>query len=153
MLRILGMHDAIRDETRAAGYGVAIDHRTQLPAVPASAAAARLASRAVLEEWELSDLDDTVSLLVTELVSNGVRHAQTQLELVLTYNGSSCLRISVSDGNSRLPTPKPPTDAAIGGWGLTLIETMSARWGTDVAPNQGKTVWVEIDTRHLAPRD
>jgi hypothetical protein len=39
-----------------------------------------------LAEWDLSAFDDTVSLLVSELVTNGVRHAGTTLELVLSFD-------------------------------------------------------------------
>ena len=62
---------------------------------------------AALADWGLTDFGDTVSLLVTELVSNGVRHAQTGLELVLSFDGS-CLRIAVRDGDPRPPQPSEP---------------------------------------------
>jgi len=90
-----------------------------------------------------------VSLLVTELVSNGVRHAQTKLELVLTLDGA-CLRIAVTDGDPTPPVRHRPASAAadlrVGGWGLALVDSLSDEWGTDVDDARGKTVWVEIDT-------
>jgi hypothetical protein len=90
-----------------------------------------------------------VTLLVTELVSNGVRHAGTQLELLMTYNGS-CLRIAVTDGDRRPPVARVRQELTVGGWGLTLIDSLSTGWGTDIGAS-GKTVWFEIDTTHLAP--
>jgi serine/threonine-protein kinase RsbW len=87
--------------------------------------------------------------LVTELVSNGVRHARTRLELVLTLDGP-CLRIAVTDGDPNPPVPKlavsHPPDLSIGGWGLALVESLSSEWGTDIDDARGKTVWFEIDT-------
>jgi two-component sensor histidine kinase len=98
-----------------------------------------------LAEWDLSSLDDTVNLLVTELVSNGVRHARTQLELHLSFDGS-CLRIAVSDGDTRPPVGKARQEITVGGWGLALVDSLSTNWGTDIDGTRGKTVWLEIDT-------
>jgi hypothetical protein len=98
-----------------------------------------------LAEWGLSRLDDTVTLLVTELVSNGVRHAGTTLELMLSFDGA-CLRIAVADGDPRPPVVRAREELMAGGWGLALVESLSTNWGTDVAGARGKTVWFEIDT-------
>lgn len=89
-------------------------------------------------------------LLVTELVSNGVRHARTALELVLTFDGA-CLRIAVTDGDPRPPVTGPPRGLRTGGWGLALVDALSTEWGTDVNDAQGKTVWFEIDTTGARP--
>ena len=98
-----------------------------------------------MAQWGLSALDDTVGLLVTELVSNGIRHAGTTLELVLSFDGG-CLRIAVSDGDPRLPMTTTRQGLSVGGWGLSLIDSLSTEWGTDVDGDSGKTVWFEIDT-------
>jgi hypothetical protein len=95
--------------------------------------------------WGLSGFDDAVSLLVTELVTNGVRHAGTSLELVLTFDGA-CLRIAATDGDPRPPVARNRQELTVGGWGLTLIDALSTEWGTDVYDGRGKTVWLEIDT-------
>jgi serine/threonine-protein kinase RsbW len=93
----------------------------------------------------LSDWSDTVSLLVTELVSNAVRHAGTALELVLSFDGG-CLRIAVTDGDPHVPRVKDRSELSGGGWGLALVDSLSTEWGTDIHDNRGKTVWFEIDT-------
>jgi two-component sensor histidine kinase len=116
--------------------------------VPGSAAEARRFSLTALAEWDLATLGDTVSLLVTELVSNGVRHAQTSLELVLSFDGQ-CLRIAVTDGDPRPPVTRTREKLSVGGWGLTLVESLSTQWGTDIDDAQGKTVWFEIDTTEV----
>lgn len=74
-----------------------------------------------------------------------MRHARTQLEVILSFNGA-CLRIAVTDGNPRPPMARAREELTAGGWGLTLIESLSTEWGTDVAGADGKTVWFEIDT-------
>ncbi len=116
----------------------------------ASAAAARNFARSALAEWDLSAFDDTVSLLVSELVTNGVRHAGTTLELVLSFD-KACLRIAVTDSDPRPPVARDRQELTVGGWGLTLIDALSAGWGTDVYDARGKTVWFEIDTTRTPP--
>ena len=113
-----------------------------------SAAEARRITLSALAEWGLSPLRDTVSLLVTELVSNGVRHAQTTLELALSFD-VGCLRIAVADDDPRPPVARQRQDLTVGGWGLALIDSLSTGWGTDVDDGRGKTVWFEIDTTRM----
>ncbi|MGH9016762.1 MAG: ATP-binding protein [Acidimicrobiales bacterium] len=132
-----------------------------------SAAEARRTARVDLAAWGLSALDDTVSLLVTELVSNGVRHGRTALELHFSFDGS-VLRIAVRDGNPHRPVPRagqqpaPVPDPTVprdprarpetrsGGWGLTLVDALSTHWGSDSDEGGGKTVWFDIDTAATA---
>ena len=78
-------------------------------------------------------------------MSNGIRHAQTQLELILTFDGS-CLRIAVVDGDPRPPVARVRRGLTTGGFGLALIDSLSSQWGTDLDEAVGKTVWFEIDT-------
>jgi hypothetical protein len=85
---------------------------------------------------------------VTELISNGVRHAHTTLELVLTFDGR-CLRLSIADGDPRTPVARAREQLMVGGWGLALIDSLSTEWGTDVDDGRGKTVWLEIDITQL----
>ena len=122
-----------------------IESRTQLPAQAASAAEARRVALSALAQWDLSRFGDTVSLLVTELISNGVRHARTTLELILSFDGA-CLRIAVADGDPRPPVVRARRGLTPGGWGLALVDSLSTGWGTDMAGARGKTVWFEIDT-------
>ena len=116
-----------------------------MQALPSSAAEARRFALATLADWGLARLKDTITLLVTELVSNGVRHAQTALELTLSFDGS-CLRIAVADGDPRPPVARTREAPTVGGWGLTLVDALATQWGTDVEETRGKTVWFEIDT-------
>ena len=113
----------------------------------ASASEARRFSLAALATWGLSALDDTVALLVTELVSNGVRYAGTRLELVLTFDGR-CLRVAVADEHPYLPDTKARRGLPIGGWGLKLVDALSTEWGTDIHGG-GKAVWFEIDVSEI----
>ena len=85
---------------------------------------------------------------MTELVSNGIRHAQTELELLVTLD-NSCLRIAVTDGDPRPPIAKERQELAVGGWGLPLLQSLATTWGIATTAAPGKTVWFEIDTTDL----
>ena len=106
---------------------------------------------AALDDWGLSRLGDTVSLLVTELVSNGVRHARPGLELILSFDGR-CLRIAVADGDPRPPGPGCRPGLSVGRVGTGLVDSLSTEWGADIDDNRGKTVWFEIDTTDVFGR-
>ena len=115
---------------------------TALEPVASSAAAARRTVQRVLTEWGLRHLEEPVVLLTTELVSNGVRHARTELVLSMHFDGS-CLRVSLFDEAIGMPAMTKQDDVANRGWGLRLVDTVASNWGTTVEPT-GKTVWFEI---------
>jgi anti-sigma regulatory factor (Ser/Thr protein kinase) len=90
-------------------------------------------------EW----LDDLL-LIVSELVTNAVIHAETRLRLVIHYDGRRVLT-EVFDGDPRLPVRADET-AQIGGRGLFIVERLSNRWGSDLVGG-GKRVWAELAMR------
>lgn len=107
-------------------------------AVHARAAVARLRS----------DLDDplveNMRLLVTELVTNCVRHAEArQIELVVIV-AAKRVRVEVENlGDSFVPTPRAAGAERESGWGLFLVERLSESWG--VLDEDGRTrVWFEM---------
>lgn len=95
------------------------------------------------------DLYERVRLLVSELVTNSVRHTglgpgdEGQIVLRLSATPRR-IRVEVSDpggaeGRPRLlPAPGPD-----GGWGLFLVDQLADRWGA--SEHGGNTVWFEID--------
>ncbi len=108
----------------------------------ASAAAARQLTSRALHDWGLAGAEDAVLLLVTELVSNGVRHAKTMLTLFLSFDGVR-LRMGVSDTDRHLPEVDPESTKSHHGWGLRLVGALSDDWGTSV-DDDGKTVWCDL---------
>jgi hypothetical protein len=121
--------------------------QANFPPVPASAADARRVVGHALEEWGLAAAEETALLLVTELISNGVRHANTALNLVLTYDGSH-IHVGVSDEDEKPASMTQATPVSHHGWGLHLVDRLSSDWGTVEDPH-GKTVWfdLEVDER------
>lgn len=88
---------------------------------------------------------ETASLLVSELVTNAVRHAAPPLRLVVGC-ARAWLVVEVSDGS-----PDPPQDSgrsvgslSEGGRGLPLIEALSSEWGWRAVPRDGKVTWFRL---------
>jgi anti-sigma regulatory factor (Ser/Thr protein kinase) len=134
------------DRAAAAGGQVQVC----LMALPAAALAAGMARRRVrdtLASWGLRHLDETATLLVSELVSNAVRHAcigGSRLELRLEAVGT-WLRIEVSDGDPMPPRPRAPSGLDESGFGFVLVEALADKWGVRETA-AGKAVWIELNT-------
>jgi integral membrane sensor domain MASE1 len=88
------------------------------------------------------------SLLVSELVTNSVRHARLRpgdLIRLQVEVADRLLRVEVSDPGEGFAANLPqPASGGPGGWGLFLTERLADRWGVD--REEGRTtVWVEMD--------
>jgi anti-sigma regulatory factor (Ser/Thr protein kinase) len=120
----------------------------ELTAVPHASREARMAARLVLEDWDVPTpaVDDAL-LVISELVTNAVRHAGTAstLELELGQTGTQ-LRVTLADGSTVAPRLRRAGTAAEEGRGMAILAALSDRWG--IEPHQGgKRVWWEIDLR------
>lgn len=83
--------------------------------------------------------DAAVALVVSELVTNALRHAGGLVGLSLVFDARR-LRIMVSDDSRVRPTPRP---RAAGGWGLLIVERLTEAWGVVPSPG-GKRVWADL---------
>ncbi|GLX00843.1 SpoIIE family protein phosphatase [Microtetraspora sp. NBRC 16547] len=101
---------------------------------------ARRFVRNTLAAWGLASLADTTELIVSEMVTNALKHGWPPIELRLLRGRT--LVCEVSDGSSTVPAPRSPTPDDDSGRGLLLIKRFAYRWGTRPTP-QGKIVWVE----------
>ncbi|CAM5460719.1 SpoIIE family protein phosphatase [Streptomyces violaceorubidus] len=112
------------------------------PDGPVSVAAARRFVCAALEGAP-SDLVGTAQLLVSELVTNAVLHARTEVEVsVARLDGR--VRVRVGDRRpSRGLVPQRCSPYAGTGQGLALVEQLASRFGAD-SGDAGKTVWFEL---------
>ena len=105
---------------------------------------ARAFVRAIFADWHITDPLDDVLLLTTELVTNGVVHAGTDVEVVIETTGVSLI-VSVGDRYSarQLPTVvTAPPEMSESGRGLLLIRSIANRWGVEHSAT-GKAVWFE----------
>ncbi|MFD9436115.1 ATP-binding protein [Streptomyces sp. NPDC060002] len=115
------------------------------PADPGAVRTARGSVRGQLHRWGLDSLSDIAALLVSELVTNALRHATGPigLRLVRPAGLAGVLLVEVSD-----PLPDPPRERVArpedeSGRGLQLVASSSRRWGTRPG-STGKTVWFEL---------
>jgi anti-sigma regulatory factor (Ser/Thr protein kinase) len=84
---------------------------------------------------------DAVLLLTSELVTNAVLHAGSDVSLIVRCEDRT-VRVEIEDHSTELPVPGRSPDASAGR-GLMLVDVMSGRWGIERRP-MGKTVWFEV---------
>jgi anti-sigma regulatory factor (Ser/Thr protein kinase) len=118
----------------------------QFESGPTAAAWARNALLPLDERLEPLVMED-VRLLVSELVTNSVRHAGTpasdHVQLEVSFDDET-LHVQVADSGAGFePRPRQAAPTKPGGWGLFLVEKLADRWG--VARNNLTRVWFEID--------
>jgi anti-sigma regulatory factor (Ser/Thr protein kinase) len=124
-----------------------VNFELELPRGLGSAAVARRALDA-LDAKLPDDLLGDVRLMVSELVTNSLRHAELgdadAIRLAVGVSDAT-VRVEVSDpGKGFDPVEDVPTDPGRRtGWGLFLVETLADRWGVD--RSRGTCVWFELD--------
>ncbi|MBP2708298.1 SpoIIE family protein phosphatase [Microbispora sp. RL4-1S] len=111
-----------------------------LPSDPRFVSHARRFVRATLASWGLGALADATQLIVSELVTNALKHGWPPIELRLLRGRT--LVIEVADGSPVTPAPRSATADEDTGRGLQLVKRFAYRWGTRPMP-YGKIVWVE----------
>jgi anti-sigma regulatory factor (Ser/Thr protein kinase) len=111
------------------------------------------AARAFAQDTLPTDLDpeDTGSivLMVSELASNAVVHAQSSFRVTVEHT-SETIRITVTDTGPGLPVRRTPPLDHPSGRGLHIVATLSDSWGV-VEHADGKSVWFQMN-RRPAPR-
>ncbi|MFH9570713.1 SpoIIE family protein phosphatase [Streptomyces sp. NPDC017230] len=114
----------------------------RFPEEPVSAASARRFVRAALD-GVTSELADTAELLVSELVTNAVLHAHTEVEVAVSHDDRR-VRVRVDDRRpSRGLVPQHCPPYAGTGQGLALVQQLASRHGVE-ADDERKTVWFEL---------
>ncbi|MEU4225920.1 ATP-binding protein [Nonomuraea sp. NPDC026600] len=105
----------------------------------------RRLTRARLAAWGLDEQVEVAELLVSEIVTNALRHAPGPYRLTLSVT-DGLLRGEVEDaGNAPLHVHHArPGDEQ--GRGLYMIDLLACCWGSESTP-EGKTVWFELPTR------
>lgn len=133
--------------TDARSHDVAVEHRTTFELVPEAASKARAVINDELGPSVSGKVLEDAILLVSELVTNAVRHApragSPEVELRLKVDRER-IRVVVSDpGAGFVASPRLPTASESSGWGLYLVDRVADRWG--VISEDRNEVWFEID--------
>ncbi|MBW3556846.1 MAG: response regulator [Actinobacteria bacterium] len=108
-----------------------------------SAGAARRFVHDTLDRWDCHELLDTATLLVSELVTNAVVHAHSEVELAIHLRPAK-VRVEVIDSADAVIHRRNAADEAQSGRGMALIDSLSTGWGIDTLLS-GKSVWFEVD--------
>ncbi|MFI1565213.1 SpoIIE family protein phosphatase [Streptomyces sp. NPDC020490] len=112
----------------------------ELPCDPAVVSRSRAAVIGQLTVWGLDDLAFTTELVVSELVTNAIRHATGPVQLRLLRDRA--LICEVADGSSTAPRLRRARTEDEGGRGLFLVARLTERWGTRYTAD-GKVIWTE----------
>ncbi|MBL1100852.1 SpoIIE family protein phosphatase [Streptomyces coffeae] len=111
-----------------------------LPSDPATVSTARSWAARQLAAWSLEDASFVTELVVSELVTNAIRHADGPIQLRLIRDRT--LICEVSDASNTAPHMRRARLSDEGGRGLLLVAQLTQRWGTRHA-REGKTIWCE----------
>jgi anti-sigma regulatory factor (Ser/Thr protein kinase) len=116
-----------------------------LPGTRSDVGAGRRFVRETIEQWGFVDVAEDVVLIASELITNAVLHARTDLE-VAVRQVQGRVRIEVADKSSNLPRVRQHSVESGTGRGLRLVAAMASDWGAETR-RDGKVVWVELTTR------
>jgi anti-sigma regulatory factor (Ser/Thr protein kinase) len=103
--------------------------------------ARRFVKNALRERGARSEIE-LVELLVSELVTNAVVHARSQVEVSVSIS-ADLVRVAVFDSSRQPPLRRAPGHDGESGRGLLMLEALSSAWGIEFAPG-GKSVWFEV---------
>lgn len=115
-----------------------------LPPVVRSVPVARRVLTELLGAWAADQYSEEAGLLVSELVTNVVRHVEGTASLVVEIRlVAPLLRVSVLDSSRFHPVARQPEATGPGGHGMWLVDAIADRWGSDEHVD-GKQVWFEL---------
>ncbi|SNT53007.1 Anti-sigma regulatory factor (Ser/Thr protein kinase) [Actinomadura meyerae] len=125
-----------------------------LMGTPSAVGQARTFTDIQIRKWGYPHILDSALVIVSELVTNAARQTpDKEIRLQLSRDDYGII-IAVWDADHALPEAKPPTELTLedldlsaeafddnGGWGLRIVQALSARCGVTTDPAGGKWVW------------
>ncbi|MGX1565784.1 SpoIIE family protein phosphatase [Streptomyces sp. NPDC055506] len=112
----------------------------ELPADPALVGEVRADAMRRLAEWGLEETAFAAELILSELITNAIRHGAAPIRVRLLYGHA--LICEVSDASNTAPHLRRAASTDEGGRGLFLVAQLSQSWGTRYLP-EGKVIWAE----------
>lgn len=119
-----------------------------VPSDPAAVAPVRSGCLRQLESWGLDEIGFSAELVLSELITNAIRHGTQPVKVRLLYDRN--LICEVSDGSSTAPHLRRAATTDEGGRGLFLVAHYAERWGTRYSP-RGKVIWAELSPHAAEP--
>jgi anti-sigma regulatory factor (Ser/Thr protein kinase) len=126
-----------------------LEPQRHIAVFPASLLSARQARQFVQAELVNAGADDEVlaerlALVTSELVTNAVVHAGTDIEVRITIEVHD-VWVEVVDAGPNQPYRAPPSLTETSGRGLLLVDALADAWGVaEVQDGQGKMVWIRV---------
>ena len=114
----------------------------RLPASARSVPESRRLVGTALHDWGYDRLVETARLLTSELVTNAVLHARTEMTLAVEESDDG-VRVSVTDESPVPPSLRHHSATATTGRGLRLLDQLARQWNVDDIEG-GKTVWFTL---------
>ncbi|WP_243706151.1 ATP-binding protein [Micromonospora sp. KC721] len=140
--RVVPVRPSRAEAAELAGAATSPRLRARLEPVATACRRARELVADACARWNVPELVGPASLVLSELVGNVVRHAQTPMQVTLTLR-SPYLQVAVLDGSRTAVRAGCPDPRAEGGRGLLLVREMAQRWG--ITPlGDGKVVWALV---------
>jgi two-component sensor histidine kinase len=87
---------------------------------------------------------DSIRLVIAELASNAIAHAQTPFTVTVSEDPGGTVTVAVHDDSPLLPQRRDPSPESLRGRGLMLVDHLATEWGTTSNPDDGKTVWAVL---------
>ncbi|MFI6856619.1 SpoIIE family protein phosphatase [Streptomyces sp. NPDC050416] len=112
----------------------------ELPADPALVGEVRALAMRRMADWGLDETAFAAELILSELITNAVRHGTGPIRVRLLYGRT--LICEVSDVSNTAPHLRRAASTDEGGRGLFLVAQLSQSWGTRYLP-EGKVIWAE----------
>ncbi len=119
-----------------------------LPAATDSPGRARDQVHEACSEWGIEHVSDVARLVVSELVTNAVSHAGSDIEVDLSLRGPF-LHVRVRDNSPAEPQLRREKETTLGGRGLRLVDLYANAWGY-IRGCGGKVVWATLRAQPAA---
>jgi anti-sigma regulatory factor (Ser/Thr protein kinase) len=115
------------------------------PPTAVSVRRARHQARTQLEHWGYGRHGEVVELLVSELVTNSLRHGEGQIQVTMSVE-DGVLRCGVEDESDQPPRMRELSWDAERGRGMHLVDMLACCWGSE-STRLGKVVWFRLAVR------
>ncbi|MGP7999988.1 MAG: ATP-binding protein [Streptosporangiaceae bacterium] len=120
-----------------------------------SVSAARDFGLATLRRWAVADRTDDIAVVLSELLTNALRHAEPERPhrvRVALVQPARFVLVVVADPGRQVPVLREPDYLAESGRGLHVINALSDSWGCTTPTDTGKAVWALFGVHFSRPR-